>query len=109
MRILLLGPLELRTAEDTTAHIGGARRRAALAALALEANRIVPVERLLDLARDHAPPPTARAALQATSPDCAPPRHRPPGGPGPDPVRPSRATGRRPGAAAPRARPLRRT
>ncbi|MFG2845892.1 BTAD domain-containing putative transcriptional regulator [Kitasatospora sp. NPDC048296] len=64
MRILLLGPLELRTAEDTTVHIGGARRRAVLAALALEANRIVPVERLLDLAWDHAPPPTARAALQ---------------------------------------------
>ncbi|MFD8750105.1 BTAD domain-containing putative transcriptional regulator [Kitasatospora sp. NPDC059577] len=64
MRILLLGPLELRTAMGTTVHVGGARRRAVLTALALEANRIVPVERLLDLAWDHAPPPTARAALQ---------------------------------------------
>lgn len=64
MRILLLGPLELRSAEGSAVHIGGARRRAVLAALALEANRVVPVERLLDLAWDHAPPPTARAALQ---------------------------------------------
>ncbi|MFE4973692.1 BTAD domain-containing putative transcriptional regulator [Kitasatospora sp. NPDC056651] len=64
MRILLLGPLELRTAEGTAVHVGGARRRAVLAALALEANRVVPVERLLDLAWDHTPPPTARAALQ---------------------------------------------
>ncbi|MDH6708721.1 DNA-binding SARP family transcriptional activator [Kitasatospora sp. MAA19] len=64
MRILLLGPLELRTPGGTTVHIGGARRRAVLTALALDANRVVPVERLLDLAWDHAPPPTARAALQ---------------------------------------------
>ncbi|MFG2914381.1 BTAD domain-containing putative transcriptional regulator [Kitasatospora sp. NPDC048298] len=64
MRILLLGPLELRTPEGAAVHIGGARRRAVLAALALDANRVVPVERLLDLAWDHAPPPTARAALQ---------------------------------------------
>ncbi|MFB7905967.1 BTAD domain-containing putative transcriptional regulator [Kitasatospora sp. NPDC056076] len=45
-------------------HVGGSRRRAVLAALALEANRVVPVERLVDLAWEHAPPSTARAALQ---------------------------------------------
>ncbi|MEV7598052.1 BTAD domain-containing putative transcriptional regulator [Kitasatospora sp. NPDC089797] len=64
MRILLLGPLELRTVRGVPVHVGGSRRRAVLAALALEANRVVPVERLLDLAWDHAPPSTARAALQ---------------------------------------------
>ncbi|MFE3502679.1 BTAD domain-containing putative transcriptional regulator [Kitasatospora sp. NPDC059160] len=45
-------------------HVGGSRRRAVLAALALEANRVVPVERLVDLTWEHAPPSTARAALQ---------------------------------------------
>ncbi|MFF3074429.1 BTAD domain-containing putative transcriptional regulator [Kitasatospora sp. NPDC057936] len=64
MRILLLGPVELRTAEGEPVHVGGGRRRAVLTALALEANRVVPVERLLDLAWDHDPPSTARAALQ---------------------------------------------
>ncbi|MFJ4184412.1 BTAD domain-containing putative transcriptional regulator [Kitasatospora sp. NPDC089509] len=64
MRILLLGPLELRTDQGVPVHVGGSRRRAVLATLALEANRVVSVERLLDLAWDHAPPSTARAALQ---------------------------------------------
>ncbi|MGW3045605.1 BTAD domain-containing putative transcriptional regulator, partial [Kitasatospora sp. NPDC001159] len=64
MRILLLGPLELRTDHGVPVHVGGSRRRAVLAALALEANRVVPVERLIDLTWDHAPPSTARAALQ---------------------------------------------
>ncbi|MFJ8475138.1 BTAD domain-containing putative transcriptional regulator [Kitasatospora sp. NPDC094011] len=64
MRILLLGPSELRTDQGVPVHVGGSRRRAVLAVLALEANRVVSVERLLDLAWDHAPPSTARAALQ---------------------------------------------
>ncbi|WP_260611015.1 AfsR/SARP family transcriptional regulator, partial [Streptomyces sp. WAC06614] len=63
MRLLLLGPSELRCKDGGPVAIGGARRRAVLAALALNLNRVVPVERLLDLVWDEAPPPTARAAL----------------------------------------------
>ncbi|MFB0620857.1 BTAD domain-containing putative transcriptional regulator [Streptomyces sp. AGS-58] len=64
MRILLLGPVELRTQDGSAVHVGGARRRAVLATLAMEVNRVVPVDRLLDLVWDHAPPPTAKAVLQ---------------------------------------------
>ncbi|MGW2014956.1 BTAD domain-containing putative transcriptional regulator [Streptomyces sp. NPDC001927] len=64
MKLLLLGPSELRSDEGDCVPLGGARRRAVLAALALNLNRVVPVERLLDLVWDEAPPPSAKAALQ---------------------------------------------
>ncbi|MFJ8623890.1 BTAD domain-containing putative transcriptional regulator [Kitasatospora sp. NPDC093550] len=64
MQILLLGPVELRARDGSAVHIGGARRRAVLAALAMEVNRVVPVERLLDMVWDEAPPPSAKAVLQ---------------------------------------------
>lgn len=64
MRLLLLGPSELRSDSGDSVPLGGARRRAVLAALALNLNRVVPVERLLDLVWDEAPPPSAKAALQ---------------------------------------------
>ncbi|ANW22465.1 AfsR/SARP family transcriptional regulator [Streptomyces clavuligerus] len=64
MRLLLLGPSELRGDDGAAVSLGGARRKAVLAALALSLNRVVPVERLLDLVWDEAPPPSAKAALQ---------------------------------------------
>ncbi|MGW5848680.1 BTAD domain-containing putative transcriptional regulator [Streptomyces sp. NPDC055254] len=64
MRLLLLGPAELRSDDGDPVPLGGARRRAVLAALALNLNRVVPVERLLDLVWDEAPPRSAKAALQ---------------------------------------------
>ncbi|MFD3945168.1 BTAD domain-containing putative transcriptional regulator [Streptomyces sp. NPDC058579] len=64
MKLLLLGPSELRSDEGDCVPLGGARRRAVLAALALNLNRVVPVERLLDLVWDERPPPSAKAALQ---------------------------------------------
>ncbi|MER6910232.1 AfsR/SARP family transcriptional regulator [Streptomyces sp. NPDC000594] len=64
MEVLLLGPAELRGEDGSRAPLGGARRRAVLATLALSLNRVVPVERLLHLVWDEAPPPSARAALQ---------------------------------------------
>ncbi|MFG3497376.1 BTAD domain-containing putative transcriptional regulator [Streptomyces sp. NPDC047928] len=64
MHILLLGSVELRLPDGTSPHIGGARRRATLAALALEVNRVVSVDHLVDLIWDQAPPPSARAVLQ---------------------------------------------
>ncbi|WP_280724323.1 BTAD domain-containing putative transcriptional regulator [Kitasatospora sp. MAA4] len=61
---MLLGPVELRTHDGSVVHVGGARRRALLAALAMDVNRVVPVERLLDMVWDQAPPPSAKAVLQ---------------------------------------------
>lgn len=64
MRVRLLGPVELSDGEGATVPIAAPKRRAVLAVLALELNRAVPVERLLDLIWDGAPPPRARTALQ---------------------------------------------
>jgi len=62
--ISLLGETELYDETGGTLHIGGVRRRAVLAALALELNRTVAVERLLEIVWDERPPAQARAALQ---------------------------------------------
>jgi DNA-binding SARP family transcriptional activator len=62
--VSLLGVTELSGMDGAAVHIGGLRRRAVLAALALEANRAVGVERLLDIVWDERPPLQARAALQ---------------------------------------------
>ncbi len=64
MRVNLLGPVELVSADGNAVRLGAAKRRAVLAALALELNRVVSGDRLLSLVWDGAPPPQAKAALQ---------------------------------------------
>jgi DNA-binding SARP family transcriptional activator/tetratricopeptide (TPR) repeat protein len=64
MRIRLLGPVELFDGDGAAAAIAAPKRRAVLAVLALELNRVVPVDRLLYLVWDGSPPPRARTALQ---------------------------------------------
>ncbi|MEV6977506.1 tetratricopeptide repeat protein [Kitasatospora sp. NPDC093806] len=64
MRINLLGSFELQDERGRTLPPPGPKRRALLAALALEFGRVVPVERLLDLLWDGAPSSTARSALR---------------------------------------------
>ncbi|GJF33017.1 SARP family transcriptional regulator [Kitasatospora sp. NE20-6] len=63
-QVLLLGPVLLHDRHGRTLDVGGPKRRAVLAALAIHANESVAVGRLLDLVWDCAPPPQARAALQ---------------------------------------------
>ena len=68
MRVAILGPLEVRSAEggaDGLVEIPGRRLRALLIRLALDPGRVVPAERLIDdLWRDE-PPAAAHNALQA--------------------------------------------
>lgn len=64
MRIGILGPLEVR-ADGRPLEIGGARLRALLALLALEAGRTVPAERLIDDLWEDRPPAGAVNALQS--------------------------------------------
>jgi DNA-binding SARP family transcriptional activator/tetratricopeptide (TPR) repeat protein len=59
----ILGPLEVRAGERVVA-VGGVRRRAVLALLVLEANRVVPVDRLVDGVWGDDPPASAHASLQ---------------------------------------------
>ncbi|RSS83737.1 BTAD domain-containing putative transcriptional regulator [Streptomyces sp. WAC06614] len=61
--LLLLGPVELRAPDGELVDIGGPKRRALLATLAVEMPRPVSVDRLMDLVWDGRPPPRARAAL----------------------------------------------
>jgi DNA-binding SARP family transcriptional activator/tetratricopeptide (TPR) repeat protein len=59
----LLGPLEV--ASGGREHdLGGSRQQVVLAMLALNANRVVPVEQLIDAVWNTAPPTTARAQIQ---------------------------------------------
>ncbi|MFD8785903.1 BTAD domain-containing putative transcriptional regulator [Kitasatospora sp. NPDC059599] len=64
MRIRLLGPTELRAADDRTIPVQGAKRRGVLALLALEFGRCVRIERFYDLLWDETPPAQAKAVLQ---------------------------------------------
>ncbi len=64
MRLSLLGPVELTDDAGASVDVGPGKRRAALAALGLELNQVVAVERLLDILWDGNPPPRARTALQ---------------------------------------------
>ncbi|WP_433265051.1 BTAD domain-containing putative transcriptional regulator [Actinosynnema sp. CS-041913] len=64
MRVNLLGPVELVSADGVAVRLGAAKRRTVLAALALELNRVVSGDRLLSLVWDGSPPPQAKAALQ---------------------------------------------
>ena len=64
MQLRLLGPVELR-AEDDVVAIGPAKRRAVLAALAVDAGRPVLLETLVDRVWDETAPARARAVLYA--------------------------------------------
>ena len=62
-QLRLLGPLEV-VFENSTIDVGGPRQRALLAFLALNANRVVPRERIIDALWGEQPPRTARNSLQ---------------------------------------------
>ncbi|MGB3442450.1 MAG: BTAD domain-containing putative transcriptional regulator [Actinophytocola sp.] len=59
----LMGPLTLSN-HGREIDLGGPRQRVVLAMLALNANRVVPVEQLIDAVWNTAPPTTARAQVQ---------------------------------------------
>ncbi len=63
MEFRILGPLEVRDGERLLP-LGGARRRAVLALLLLDANRVVSVEQIVDGVWGDAPPSSALASLQ---------------------------------------------
>ncbi|HTI25928.1 MAG TPA: BTAD domain-containing putative transcriptional regulator [Kutzneria sp.] len=62
-RLRLLGPLEL-VVGDRSVDLGGRRQRVVLAVLALNANRVVPVDQLVDAVWEDDPPSTARSQIQ---------------------------------------------
>jgi DNA-binding SARP family transcriptional activator/tRNA A-37 threonylcarbamoyl transferase component Bud32 len=63
MEFLILGPLEVRDERGPT-QLGGTKQRAVLAHLILRADRLVPVETLIDAVWGEEPPRTARNTLQ---------------------------------------------
>src|SRR3954451_410600 len=63
MNYLLLGPLEVR-ASDGPLPLGGAKQRALLALLLLNANRVLPREHLIDELWGENPPESAVKAVQ---------------------------------------------
>src|SRR5205085_11935889 len=64
MEVRLLGPLEVIDDAGGRVEIRGAKPRLLLAALALDAGRVVSVDRLTDLLWGDEPPETAANALQ---------------------------------------------
>lgn len=62
-RFHLLGPLEIRLADEPV-RIGGARQRIVLATLLLDSGRVIPTGRLITAVWDNEPPATARAQIQ---------------------------------------------
>ncbi|WP_433564172.1 AfsR/SARP family transcriptional regulator [Nocardia sp. CA-151230] len=64
MLVGLLGPVMVEAADGTRASVGGPRVRALLGLLALEAGRVVPVERLVDGVWGEDPPAGTGNALQ---------------------------------------------
>jgi DNA-binding SARP family transcriptional activator len=64
MEIRLLGPIEVWD-DDRPLEVGGARQRAVLAALAVDAGRSLPIETIIDRVWDGRPPPQARHTLHA--------------------------------------------
>jgi WD40 repeat protein/DNA-binding SARP family transcriptional activator len=65
MRVGVLGPLEVTVGSGTLQSIQGAKERLLLGILAAEANRIVSVDRLVELLWDGAPPATSVRTLQS--------------------------------------------
>jgi predicted ATPase/DNA-binding SARP family transcriptional activator len=63
--VAVLGPLELRGRDGAGVPVAGARLRALLVLLALDANRVVTTERLIDGVWADEPPASATNALQA--------------------------------------------
>lgn len=63
MEFLILGPLEV-VDEGQPLDLGGAKQRALLAALLLDANRVVTSDRLIEALWEEEPPETAQKALQ---------------------------------------------
>jgi predicted ATPase len=63
--IAVLGPLELRAGTGETVPVAGARLRTLLVLLALDANRVVSADRLIDGVWGEDPPAAAGNALQA--------------------------------------------
>jgi YVTN family beta-propeller protein len=59
----ILGPLEV-SRDGAVVDLGARKQRAVLAVLLLNANRVVPTERLIDELWGDSPPETARSALQ---------------------------------------------
>lgn len=64
MRIRLLGPLEVEGDDGQRLALGGRQAQALLALLAVEANRLVPVSRLIDELWGEEPPTSARKTVQ---------------------------------------------
>jgi predicted ATPase/DNA-binding SARP family transcriptional activator len=64
MQFRILGPLEVVSEDGRTLDLGGRRPRALLAALLLEPNRAVSVDRLLDAVWAGSPPASGAGALQ---------------------------------------------
>ncbi|MGY1782635.1 BTAD domain-containing putative transcriptional regulator [Geodermatophilus sp. SYSU D01036] len=65
LRIGVLGPLEVRR-DDVPVPIGARLQRAVLSVLVLEAGRLVPADRLVDLVWSGDPPPRAIASLHSS-------------------------------------------
>src|SRR5688500_3528572 len=63
LQFRILGPLEVRRG-GVVVDLGARKQRAVLALLLLNANRVVPTERLIDELWGDRPPETARSALQ---------------------------------------------
>ena len=63
LQFRVLGPLEVQSGDDAV-ELGARKQRAVLAILLLNANRVVPTERLIDELWGETPPETARSALQ---------------------------------------------
>jgi DNA-binding SARP family transcriptional activator len=65
VRFRLLGPLEVTDRSGQPVDVGGTKQAKVLAVLLLEANRVVPADRLVELVWGDEPPPSAAATLQA--------------------------------------------
>jgi DNA-binding SARP family transcriptional activator/tetratricopeptide (TPR) repeat protein len=63
MEFRILGPLEV-SRENAIINIGGPRQQTVMAVLLLEANHVVPVDRLIRAVWDEEPPTTARGQVQ---------------------------------------------
>jgi DNA-binding SARP family transcriptional activator/DNA-binding NarL/FixJ family response regulator len=64
VELRLLGPVEIVDGSGHLVAVSAPKRRAVLALLALDLNRVVSVERLVEWVWQESPPPRARAALQ---------------------------------------------